>query len=195
MKCFLIRYFSYTQNVCTRIDSAQISILSFEEPPLVAGVQVICEGEVFDFRLPAGWDQLNVNGQVLNESQVELVGGNYTLDFSNECESRMFEVLIEEEDCDCPVYVPNAFTPDGDQINEVFKPYFDCDRNYRLSVFNRWGECIYDSERESLPYWNGSVNGGSYYAPADVYVWSLELPADRERYQAKRLRGSVVLIR
>ena len=93
------------------------------------------------------------------------------------------------------MYVPNAFTPDGDDRNEVFAPVFECERAYRLCVFNRWGECVYDSEREPLPFWDGSVRGGDYYTPVGVYVWQLELEGFPGRYDAEVLRGTVAVVR
>jgi len=43
-------------------------------------------------------------------------------------------------DCDCPVFVPNAFTPNADGINEGFKPIHQCAmRAYALRLFDRWG--------------------------------------------------------
>ena len=66
-------------------------------------------------------------------------------------------------------YIPNSFTPDGNEYNQTFKPIFtagfDPD-NFTLKIFNRWGEVIYESF-DSNDYWDGTYNntkclGGSY---------------------------------
>lgn len=67
------------------------------------------------------------------------------------------------------VQFPNAFTPNGDGNNDVFRPVSDCaPTDFLLEVFNRWGQKIFtttDAERG----WNGQVNGAD--APMDVYFW------------------------
>jgi gliding motility-associated-like protein len=93
------------------------------------------------------------------------------------------------------VYVPSAFTPDNDGLNEVFKPVvtgFEPD-SYLFSVFNRWGERIFTTN-DAGAAWNGSVNGGNHYAPNGVYVWMVEVT---DAYSAERLKlkGHVTLIR
>lgn len=83
---------------------------------------------------------------------------------------------------------PNAFTPDGDGINDSFRPLIECQPdNFLFRVYNRWGQLVYES-REYLDAWNG--DSGEQPAPSDVYIWVLETDALLE---AKR--GSVTLLR
>lgn len=93
------------------------------------------------------------------------------------------------------VYVPNAFTPDQDGINEVFFPRvsgFDQD-SYRFQIFNRWGELLFES-RNPGEAWQGNAKGGAHYAPDGSYIWTLEV---RDAYSAetKRFEGHVLLMR
>ena len=80
-----------------------------------------------------------------------------------------------------PVYVqpswqfiaPNAFTPNGDGINETFIPVgigwqYD---NYSFSVWNRWGEMIFQSSNQGEP-WDGTYNNNQ--VQSDTYVWKIE---------------------
>jgi len=73
-------------------------------------------------------------------------------------------------------YIPNAFTPDGDSKNEVFKPvitsgydFFD----YHLAVFDRWGELIFESFIVDYG-WDGTFGNGKQ-AQNGLYIWKLEL--------------------
>ncbi len=93
------------------------------------------------------------------------------------------------------VYVPNAFTPDMDGVNDVFFPIISgfSPEEYRFAIFNRWGEEIFATS-EPGAWWNGSVNGGAYFAQNGVYTWLLEF-RDRFSAQKRRMTGSVVLIR
>ena len=67
-----------------------------------------------------------------------------------------------------PFYAPNAFTPDGDEINEVFKPVLNCARNYELWISNRWGAIVYYSN-DINNGWDGTFEG--QLAPVGVYTW------------------------
>jgi gliding motility-associated-like protein len=70
------------------------------------------------------------------------------------------------------LFVPNAFTPEG--ANPVFKPefiYTDA-KNYKFSVFNRWGEKVFETENPTIG-WNGTVDGDK--APQGTYVYSVRM--------------------
>ena len=90
-----------------------------------------------------------------------------------------------------PVYVPNAFTPNNDGINDVFFAKAEKLINYRIEIHDRWGELIFSSE-DPNEVWDGSVNDGEYYAQSDVYVWTLWYESLDGPDQ---LQGHVTLIR
>ena len=57
-------------------------------------------------------------------------------------------------------YVPNCFTPDGDEFNNSFLPIFTSGfdpANYELTIYNRWGEIIFVSKNHLIP-WDGTFN-------------------------------------
>jgi len=91
-------------------------------------------------------------------------------------------------------YVPNAFTPDNDQYNEVFKPIFSSGFdpfNYNLLIFNRWGEVLFESNDTNFG-WDGTYGGK--IVQDGVYIWKITVKRsdvdDREQYV-----GHVTLIR
>jgi gliding motility-associated-like protein len=84
-------------------------------------------------------------------------------------------LLIEVVD-DFVFYAPNAFSPDGDGINDVFLPKgigFDYD-TFNMMIFDRWGNLIYQQD-EYGKGWDGRANGGKELAQIDVYVWKVNL--------------------
>jgi len=91
------------------------------------------------------------------------------------------------------LYVPNAFTPDGDGLNDMFKPVGDgVDvEDYRLMIFNRWGEPIWET-RDFEAGWDGQSNG--YSSPDGVYVWKI-ITRDRFTDERKQFVGHVTLVR
>jgi gliding motility-associated-like protein len=66
-------------------------------------------------------------------------------------------------------HFPNAFTPDGDGINDLFAPVSAEITEYEIAIFDRWGEQVYTSLALNTP-WDGSVNG-SGPATTGVYVY------------------------
>ena len=68
------------------------------------------------------------------------------------------------------LYVPNAFTPDRDGVNEVFKPEGQGVRQYTLKVFNRWGERVFEGRNEG---WDGKLNGE--LVQPGVYFYTLKV--------------------
>lgn len=74
-----------------------------------------------------------------------------------------------------PFWLPNAFTPNNDGRNEVFfDPGFNMDYSgFKLRIFNRWGQMLYQSDSPSSP-WDGSDGRGGL-APQGTYVYSLSV--------------------
>lgn len=102
----------------------------------------------------------------------------------------------------CPVHVPNAFTPNGDNINETFavKIGTGCEvAEFKLRIFDRWGRVIYKQDRyEPENAWNGQVDGSE--AKRGVYMYQLKVrlrsPQEpKKEFSMESRRGSVVLIR
>lgn len=79
-----------------------------------------------------------------------------------------------------PIYIPNAFTPNGDGKNDTFfevgygsGPYQMDVKWYEMLIYNRWGQLIYHSSSPSLP-WNGKMSNGEA-APLGVYVYKISI--------------------
>ena len=100
-----------------------------------------------------------------------------------------------EIDEDQVVYVPNAFSPNNDGINDAFfavtrDPDFWLE--WRMTVFSRWGDIVFQSDSPT-DKWNGSVSRGSYYSPDGVYSWIIN--AKGRKGVAVKLKGTVTLVR
>jgi gliding motility-associated-like protein len=81
---------------------------------------------------------------------------------------------------DC-VNVPNAFSPDGDGLNENFVPVILPGEHFEyLQIFNRWGEMIADINSTRNPRWDGTYGGDP--VEVGVYVWRLKLTSRVEPY-------------
>jgi gliding motility-associated-like protein len=111
---------------------------------------------------------------------------------SDGCTDTTFQTVHVGEDL--IYYVPNAFSPDGDEFNNVFKPVltagFDVN-SYHLQIFNRWGELIF----ESLNYeegWDGTYHNEKLLD--GTYIWKIKVK-NRSNDRKTELDGHVTLLK
>lgn len=74
------------------------------------------------------------------------------------------------------IYIPNAFIPDQDRINNFFSGSFIGVKWIKMEIFNRWGELIYFSEDQNFK-WDGTYQGKR--VPDGVYTWKLTYKPNR----------------
>ncbi|MGB3947893.1 MAG: T9SS type B sorting domain-containing protein [Bacteroidia bacterium] len=85
-------------------------------------------------------------------------------------------ITIEEGNCETnfytggAFYIPNAFTPNNDILNDYFKPLANCIKDYTFTVFNRWGEKLFETT-DVEQGWNGYYKGDVCHQ--DVYVYKV----------------------
>jgi len=92
------------------------------------------------------------------------------------------------------LHFPNAFTPNNDAKNDVFRGVgiFDGLRNYELTVWNRWGEKIFDTDDPSLG-WNGQKDNSGALSPNGVYVYYAKYVSPRG--EEEEFNGHITLLR
>ena len=72
------------------------------------------------------------------------------------------------------LYIPNAFSPNGDGRNETFQPKGDFISDYQMYIFDRWGMMLYYST-DMNKGWDGTVNGGTQICQEDTYVYMINV--------------------
>ncbi len=90
------------------------------------------------------------------------------------------------------LYVPSAFTPNNDGLNDAFFAHMSGVKDFEIWVFNRWGEQVFHSQ-DPAEVWIGEVSGGDYYAPNGVYNWVVRLKGFNT--DAQEFMGTVQLMR
>jgi gliding motility-associated-like protein len=131
--------------------------------------------------------QNGVNGPSLSATQ----SGTYSLTISNQCGTAHAAKTISFGKCDLSLAVPNAFTPNGDGLNDLFKVhYFKMPLQFSMRIFNRNGMELFFTTNPGTG-WDGMFDGVSQ--PAGSYVWYI-------RYQDEKnidhvLKGVLVLVR
>lgn len=123
--------------------------------------------------------------------------GQYTVEITSAfgCE-KTYSTYVEEV---CPgyLYVPTAFTPDNDGLNDVWKIEGENISFFKLEIWNRWGELLFSSDSLKKP-WLGQRRDGDEYVEPGVYVYKItyafEDPTTTTDPQFEKM-GNVTLIR
>jgi gliding motility-associated-like protein len=105
---------------------------------------------------------------------------------------RTFDVNVVEQKCEeCAPRLPTAFTPNGDGLNDVFRPKIFCGiTEFDLQVFNRWGQKVFESQN-SADGWDGTYLGAKMTSGVYVYVMKYRTAS----HVSKTSKGTVALIR
>ena len=193
----------YIAGSCPVSQSIDVEVISSIELT-IDSVDILCHDDE-DFYLSA-----SINGGIWNGIGVDANSGLLTINeagvgiheivyISNgTCSAQDTIEIIITDTCNTAneglCFVPNAFTPNGDQFNQTFMPIIDhgvSEGSYELLIFNRWGELIFTS-RDTNIGWDGTYNGET--VKDDVYIWTLKF---KHLYSDKRteLTGHVTLFR
>lgn len=117
--------------------------------------------------------------------------GSYTVKVTNLCGSKTATVNVNAL-CDPELYIPTAFTPNADRINDLFRiPPNNGFQLTSMQVFNRWGQLIFDG-KENSSGWDGNYKRNPQ--PAGLYPYRMEIMAVRSGKKMIKT-GTIQLIR
>jgi gliding motility-associated-like protein len=127
-----------------------------------------CEGQFYRIELPEVWqgsyqwtDGSSERIRILTDS------GWYSAEINNPCGSATDEFYLSLVDCECHMYLPTAFSPNGDGLNDELIIKTRCPlSSYQMEVYDRWGRQIFASTDLNRG-WDGTFQGqdvpnGSY---------------------------------
>ena len=183
--------YTYTQSSCA-FDTT-LNIVVYEQPILSQITPYneffeLCDGDsipsVYSVTstVSGGYNEWTLAGNTTESENFNIAWdavGMFTLsvvNYVNGCPSPQEQTVIEVVQCPQDIfYIPNSFTPDGDEHNNMWKPIitsgFDV-YNYTLTLYNRWGEVIFVSHSVNEG-WDGTYN--NMIVPIGIYVWIIEM--------------------
>ena len=129
-------------------------------------------------------DGYTEGSRVLNET------GFYSVAISKEQCSISDTINLIFEECLPDIYVPNAFSPNGDGINEEFRIFGKDISVQKIDIYDRWGGLIFESKNFD-DSWDGKV--GNRLMLSGVYIYLIEY-LDENNNQVRFLSGEVYLI-
>ncbi|MFZ4399757.1 MAG: gliding motility-associated C-terminal domain-containing protein [Bacteroidales bacterium] len=175
---------------CLFIDSIHIGYKNTPQLSLFADT-VICEDSGVEINIPPGdyacvWNDGNASlFRRLNTT------ANFSVTLSNLCGSVTSNFKVQIKNCHCYLYLPNAFSPDGNSLNDCFKSIYECEfEAFHLYIYNRWGQLIYDTE-DPQQCWDGSYKNQK--AQSEVYIWLVEY-IDKQTHIKQFKKGIVSLL-
>jgi len=122
---------------------------------------------------------------ISNPQTVYIKGNNELTD----CYSyTTFEISV----FNCPPFIPDGFSPNGDGINDIFNiaGLYNIFTEFNLEVYNRWGQLVFESDQNSNP-WNGRLFNNKELVPVGIYFYILNL----NDINFKPVQGSVYVSR
>lgn len=114
----------------------------------------------------------------------------YRVSYLDECgnESELSPEICEN--LSNQILLPNAFTPNGDGLNDVFRVLEGVYRNFQFNIYNRWGALVF-ATNNSANGWDGTLNG--QMAPPGAYIYRIEYFDTSDRLMS--VTGTFLLIR
>jgi gliding motility-associated-like protein len=151
-------------NLCSITDT----FIVIEYPlPVIKSLHdtIVCFDQVAKILLDAGqfksylWKPTNETSQIIYSSNAQ----TYLLQVTDNNDCTMSKQITVTENCPQQLFVPNAFSPNGDGINDVFLITTSGLESFEMTIFNRWGEQVFNNQNY-LQGWDGKN------ATNDVYV-------------------------
>ena len=189
----------YIQNIT--IDGCRISdtMTVVDIAQLVKNISndtILCKGDLLKINLPKDAEYLWSDGNKSNNVVIDKAG-IYSVNIKNICGQINHIFEVKSEICDCNVYIPNAFSPNDDGINDYLECSVGCDflfKSSRFQVFNRWGELVYLNN--SIDYksikWDGTFRG--QLLNSGVYSWTYEYEyIQKGKIYKKAISGDVAI--
>lgn len=113
----------------------------------------------------------------------------------NNCISLPQQTTVTIDECPQElIYIPNTFTPDGNEHNQIFLPVFTSGfdpYDYELLIFNRWGNLIFESSDHKMG-WDGTFNNG--YAQDGTYTWVIRY-GNLETDKKTEIKGFITILK
>lgn len=189
-------YWVFSKDRChSRVDSFRVK--DKEAPVADLGPDIVlCTGESYILRVtaPEGaaiqWSTGSTGAEILVQDS-----GRYWVSVKNVPCSNSDTIRIRTDAyCSCAPLLPNAFSPNGDGLNDVYGPVIrdGCPvKKYQLKIYNRWGQLVFNA-MQPKDRWDGMIHGKP--ADAGTYTYQLHIESGSKAQHYDK-RGDLTLLR
>lgn len=145
-----------SQVSCSAIDSVEVRV---NPVPILLSDETTCQDKPLiagsiDANLTYLWEHSGESSREINVSQ----DGVYKVKIINQFGCSKTRTLTVMGPCSARIFAPDIFTPNGDGINDTFKPIITGGVLLKLMVYDRWGNIIF-SDESNTPEWDGRLRG------------------------------------
>lgn len=182
-------FVTLTKDGCTKTDSIQITedntylYIDRTDTTVCLGTSVILHAVT---SVPPQWSTGSTATSIYITSP-----GTYRLTGSSPCNTFADSVTIGMVDCTCPSFIPNAFSPNDDGVNDAFMIRNNCElTSFGLYIYNRFGQQVFYTN-DITHYWDGNYKGQKCELGVYYYFLKYKNPAN-ESFERK---GDISLIR
>ncbi len=138
---------------------------------------------------------VRVNGNLINDGLYLFeMPGIYSIEYIQPCGVWADEFTLRYETCDCDLLMADAFTPNGDGLNDVYAIKSACTNfDYDIEIFNRWGISVFRNDNPD-DFWDGTLNGKA--VPGGVFVYKITYSAEINGRKVEKFeQGTIRLYR
>lgn len=176
------------KNFIFTVDTTPLPTLNRPDDSLVCEGMPILIGNQREMETSYRWNTGDTTPSLIVHNS-----GNYILAAENHCGITTDTVQYSFVKCNFCLFVPNAFSPNGDGRNDVLKITPTClFETFKLLVFNRYGQLVYNSYSLN-DSWDGTFNGSP--ADAGTYFYSVEAKYEDKSRGTLSQKGDVTLLR
>ncbi len=172
------KYYVTVKDSCNRILSDTILVKPLDAGLVINYPQELCSWDTAKINLPAiftnyTWQPASYASLSINNQWALYPGVTTVYSISAEYPKGCIlqdTVLIKTKICPDYIFFPNAFTPNGDGINDTYKPLIGGRViRYEFAIYNRYGQIVFKTGNTKTA-WNGNFNGSSK-PTAGSFVW------------------------
>lgn len=159
-----------TNGYCMDDDTISVEFVPYPSPVEQTVYDACFQDPNFELQLVAGegGSLFQWSTGAISHSIIVHEPGLYGITTTNPPGCSVTDTIEVREFCPPQLFVPNAFTPDGDALNDRFMPVTYKAVIVDFLIFDRWGELIFTSNSENEG-WDGTVKGEQ--SPIGVYPW------------------------
>ncbi|MCR6640891.1 MAG: gliding motility-associated C-terminal domain-containing protein [Sporocytophaga sp.] len=119
--------------------------------------------------------------------------GTYSVEITNEFNCSGIDNIEVNAVCPPRLFISNSFSPNDDSVNDLYDVFGAHIGKFRMLIFNRWGEVIFESN-DRYVFWDGIYKGEPMVE--GVYPWTIIYEGDSEEYKGPyTMTGSVTVVR
>lgn len=181
------------KNNCEGSDEIELKKVFALPANFLAGPDSICSYEKIDLKAPAGFHNFKWSTGSTQPTITVERAGNYWLTArdNNGCEGRD-TITVFPKECIVGLFIPNAFTPNNDGLNDVFRvnAYGLNFSAFKLTIYNRFGEQVFSSDNVDIG-WDGRFKGTEQ--SSSTYVWHCTYQINGNVRKAEK--GTLILAR